>query len=532
MRREVDPILCYNCLIIVLMMMAMMTSSAVFVMKTRNPCSSCCSSSSNRSGSFFVAAFSSVGRTATTTTTRRRHNTNDARRMGWSSGARATTPTTVCSNLQAMDQHRRGTTRPSGRVSFSSLLGFQSMMPPSKQGLSFHHGGITRRNVASHRLKVTGIADIDRMIGGDGKKKKKKKNSNSNKIQGKQKNKDDIANNENRASSALKKKKGKGKKKKLVFRADRVLANRGWASRSECFDVLKKRRVFIQPPPQEAGAETAAAELRCLAGPSEKIPMNAVLFVDRTHEIPKLPPLLKVYHKPKWVLSVMKDEATKIGQQRKTLGDLLVDEDGARSQQDNAASVANMHPVGRLDYDTSGLLLWSSDGTLTQKLLHPTNQVEKEYIATVVGRIDADTNTQEELRAQLQKGVELSLGTFPATVLETKSIPNEQVPSIIESIVQNLPSEYKNDIDKLETKQGYLNFQSVTELSTIRLSVKEGKHRMVRRLLSKCGYPVLELHRIRIGTITLHSSGNVPDRQDEGSVRDLTPDEEAWVNSL
>ena len=455
--------------------------------------------------------------------------------MGWSSGARATTPTTVCSNLQAMDQHRRGTTRPSsGRVSFSSLLGFQSMMPPSKQGLSFHHGGITRRNVASHRLKVTGIADIDRMIGGDGKKKKKKKNSNSNKIQGKQKNKDDIANNENRVSSALKKQKGKGKgkKKKLVFRADRVLANRGWASRSECFDVLKKRRVFIQPPPQEAGAETAAAELRCLAGPSEKIPMNAVLFVDRTHEIPKLPPLLKVYHKPKWVLSVMKDEATKIGQQRKTLGDLLVNDDGARPQPDNIASVANMHPVGRLDYDTSGLLLWSSDGTLTQKLLHPTNQVEKEYIATVVGRIDAENNTQEELRAQLQKGVELSLGTFPATVLETKSIPNEQVPSIIESIVQNLPPEYKNNIDKLETKQGYLNFQSVTELSTIRLSVKEGKHRMVRRLLSKCGYPVLELHRIRIGTITLHSSGNVPDRQDEGSVRDLTPDEEAWVNSL
>eukprot|EP00957_Ditylum_brightwellii_P095218 7252070-Ditylum_brightwellii.AAC.1 len=44
---------------------------------------------------------------------------------------------------------------------------------------------------------------------------------------------------------------------------------------------------------------------------------------------------------------------------------------------------SGLHPVGRLDYDSSGLLLFSSDGSLTQRLLHPRHEVEKEYVATV-----------------------------------------------------------------------------------------------------------------------------------------------------
>eukprot|EP00980_Cylindrotheca_fusiformis_P010764 scaffold2435_cov121-Cylindrotheca_fusiformis.AAC.4 len=151
---------------------------------------------------------------------------------------------------------------------------------------------------------------------------------------------------------------------------------------------------------------------------------QASLWIDRKTEVPKPPPLLRIYNKPKWVLSVMHDSKG-----RKNVGDLDF--------------VQSMHPVGRLDYDSSGLLLFSSDGILTQQLLHPTRGIEKEYVATVVGRVDEDS-----LREQLAKGVETSLG-----------------------IVDNLPEEY--DLDRLREK-GHLFFEKATELSTVRLIVKEG----------------------------------------------------------
>lgn len=129
--------------------------------------------------------------------------------------------------------------------------------------------------------------------------------------------------------------------------------------------------------------------------------------------------------------------------------------------------INKMHPVGRLDYDTSGLLLFSSDGKLTQQLLHPNHEIEKEYVALVVG-----TANEEALRDKLAQGVTTSMGAFPAQLLEITKIPLEQVQPIITDVLENLPPEY--DIDRLEEK-GYLFFKNATELSQVRLLVKEGK---------------------------------------------------------
>jgi len=286
-------------------------------------------------------------------------------------------------------------------------------------------------------------------------------------------------------------KKNNKNKENVFFRADRVLSNRGWGSRSECFELLKKKRVF----------QEIDSKMICILGPKQKISMNASIFIDGKKEVPKLPPLLRVYHKPKWVLSVMNDSKG-----RKNLGDL------------DEKSISMMHPVGRLDYDSSGLLLFSSNGKLTQKLLHPSNEVEKEYTALVVGNVD-----EENLKCKLSQGVKTSIGIFPATLVDTTVIPENEVKPIIDDIISNLPQEY--DIVKLE-KNGHLFFKNASELTEVNLVVKEGKHRMVRRILANSGYPVIGLKRYRLGSIKL---------QDDllpGCSRELTQEEDVWVREL
>jgi 23S rRNA pseudouridine2605 synthase len=76
-----------------------------------------------------------------------------------------------------------------------------------------------------------------------------------------------------------------------------------------------------------------------------------------------------------------------------------------------------MHPVGRLDADTSGLLLFSSDGHLTQLLLHPTTGIEREYEAVV-----AETVDPEVLGPKLAGGIKTTDGTFAADLLYCKNL--------------------------------------------------------------------------------------------------------------
>lgn len=194
---------------------------------------------------------------------------------------------------------------------------------------------------------------------------------------------------------------------------------------------------------------------------------------------------------------------------RKNVGEL---------QRDDGIISKSMHPVGRLDYDTSGLLLFSSDGKLTHALLHPTSSVQKEYVAIVVGFVD-----ESRLRQKLADGVETSIGVFPGQLLSSKSIDDpDRVSSIINDIIDNLPPEY--DIPKLEEK-GYLDFRNATQLSEVRVVVEEGKHRMVRRILANCGHPVISLRRERLGPILL---GDLA----EGDLRELTPEEAKWAKNV
>lgn len=120
---------------------------------------------------------------------------------------------------------------------------------------------------------------------------------------------------------------------------------------------------------------------------------------------------------------------------------------------------ARVYPVGRLDLDTSGLLLLTNDGELANRLMHPSYGVEKEYVVKV-----HDVPSPETL-ATLSKGVKLDDGmTSPAKV----------------SVV----------------KGGRLT----TVLSLI---IKEGRNRQVRRMLEAVDHPVVSLKRVRFGPLTL-----------------------------
>jgi 23S rRNA pseudouridine2605 synthase len=114
-------------------------------------------------------------------------------------------------------------------------------------------------------------------------------------------------------------------------------------------------------------------------------------------------------------------------------------------------------PVGRLDYDTSGLLVLTNDGQLTQVLTHPSRGVPKTYLAEVVG-----VPTRATLR-QLRDGVTLDDGpTAPARA-------------------------------RLMGERG--------DAAAVELTIHEGRNRQVRRMLDAVGHPVTRLMRIRVGPL-------------------------------
>ena len=289
------------------------------------------------------------------------------------------------------------------------------------------------------------------------------------------------------------------------LRADRVLANRGWGSRSECFDVLKQKRVKVLRDGKDY----------ILQGPSERLDMNEAIWVDHK-ELPQIP-LLLVYHKPKWVLSVMNDPKG-----RPCLASVLPKQ--YQSQ--------DLHPVGRLDYDTSGLLLFSSIGVLTQKLLHPTHAVPKQYMALVQGLVD-----ETLLSETLARGVETAEGTHTAELVHVRHLTQEDSQRVWQRVRDTLPPEY--NVEELEERRFLPDTTTTTSndgttttttttaltLSQVRLVVTEGKHRMVRRMLANCGHGVVELKREKQGIVEL---GDLP----ENEFRRLTPEEQVWAEAM
>lgn len=157
------------------------------------------------------------------------------------------------------------------------------------------------------------------------------------------------------------------------------------------------------------------------------------------------------------------------------------------------------------------MILFSSDGQLTNKLLHPKKGVEKEYVATVMGEVN-----KEELKEKLAAGVETTEGVHTATVLEvmaSKGPSDEEDPRIVPN-----SQEDEEEVDELDDDYD-------GPYSDVRLIVREGKYRMVRRMLHNCGHSVVELRRERQGIVGLNDLK-------VGEFRQCTDEEAAWARSL
>ncbi len=138
-------------------------------------------------------------------------------------------------------------------------------------------------------------------------------------------------------------------------------------------------------------------------------------------------------------------------------------------------------PVGRLDYDTSGLLILTNDGELTYKLTHPKHSIKKTYIAKVFG-----VPKKQEL-ARFREGIVIDgYKTLPAMI----------------------------KVIKLEGKYSY-----------VQISITEGKNRQVRKMCEAIGHRVIELKRISIDRIKL---GDL----EEGKYRYMTKEEVKYLKKI
>lgn len=152
-------------------------------------------------------------------------------------------------------------------------------------------------------------------------------------------------------------------------------------------------------------------------------------------------------------------------------------------------------PIGRLDKDSSGLILLTNDGRVTHRLLHPSFEHEKEYVVTTYGKID------DRSLEQMSRGMRYTITEGPRT--STRSTPSPKpkfAPKntpVSKKFVQTQPAEIRR-----------------ISSDTFRITLTEGKNRQIRRMVEACGHQVKKLKRIRIEHILL---GDMPD----GAYREL-----------
>ena len=140
--------------------------------------------------------------------------------------------------------------------------------------------------------------------------------------------------------------------------------------------------------------------------------------------------------------------------------------------------LTNLYPAGRLDADSEGLLLLTSDGRLQHRITDPVHKLEKRYWVQVEGSLSDDALNQLEL------GVAISIEGKEHKTLPCKATLLEQEPKVM-------------------PRDPPIRFRQNIPTSWISLTLTEGKNRQVRKMTAKVGFPTLRLIRYRIEGITI-----------------------------
>lgn len=234
------------------------------------------------------------------------------------------------------------------------------------------------------------------------------------------------------------------------MRLNKYLADCGVASRRGCDAIIAQGRIKINGK--------TVTQLGIDVNPD-----NDTVSLDGKRLKPKRRDVYVMLHKPKGVVCTAKDDKG-----RKTVLDLL-------------DVKARLFPVGRLDYDTEGLLLLTTDGQLAQTLTHPSHHIPKTYVVRIFGEL-----TEDE-KITLEKGVMLDgKPTLPASI-------------------------------KVVGKDD--------RTSRLEITVFEGRNRQVRRMMDSVGKDVEFLKRVSVGDLKLGGLSR-------GKYRYLTEKEINYLKSL
>ena len=235
----------------------------------------------------------------------------------------------------------------------------------------------------------------------------------------------------------------------LMDRLQKILSQAGVASRRAAEKLIAEGRVTVNG--------TTVREMGTKANPSVddiRVDGRRIKRAERLRYI--------LLNKPAGYVTTRSDP-----QRRPTVIDLLR---GVRDY---------VYPVGRLDYDTEGLLLLTNDGDLAAKLTHPRHGVERTYEARVAGMPGVDA------LERLRKGIPLDgRRTQPADV----DLLSRRGPASASA---------KASADK---KAGH--YDRPEQDALLRITIREGRNRQVRRMCEAVGHPVKTLARTRIGSLT------------------------------
>lgn len=231
-------------------------------------------------------------------------------------------------------------------------------------------------------------------------------------------------------------------------RLQKVIAHAGITSRRKAEELIVAGRVSVNGQiVKELGVQVSAKDRVEVDG----VPIEQEL------------PVYYMLYKPRGVISAVTDD-----KKRKVVLDFFTD------------VPERLYPIGRLDYDTSGLLLLTNDGDLSQKLMHPKHEVDKVYVAKVKGIAD------KKQLLPLSRGIRI----------EGK---------------KTAPARFE-----------ILSTDAATQTSIVQLTIHEGRNHQVKNMLKAVGLPVQKLKREMYGSLTL--AGLRP-----GEYRELTKKE---VNEL
>lgn len=223
-------------------------------------------------------------------------------------------------------------------------------------------------------------------------------------------------------------------------RLDKILSESGICTRREARDLVRKKRIRVN------GKEASSFDM--------KVSEEDTILLDG-EEIELHHSVTAVMNKPEGFVTSTDDPGSR------TVMELLPER----------LRRLGLYPVGRLDKDTTGLLLFTNDGPLAHRLISPKRNVEKEYLVTHTGTVT------DEIIGEFRKGLVLADGTVLKSAELKRVSPSQSL-----------------------------------------LTITEGKYHQVKRMMGSKGLCVTALERVREGKLTLSGL-------ERGEVRELTPEE-------